>query len=153
MSDLPLIFNSIYNSNRIIPLYNRIIKFSVNSVIQVTTQQNGEWAQLKMKPLEWTALSQLGLVTQSCPTLCDPMDCTTPGFPIHHQLPELTQTHGHRVGDASQPSHPLLSPFPPAFPASRSFPESQFFAYQVAKVLELQIQDQSFQWIFRTDLL
>ena len=53
----------------------------------------------------------LSAVTQSCLTLCDPMDCSTPGFPVHHQLLELTQTHVHRVGDAIQPSHPLLSPF------------------------------------------
>ena len=53
-------------------------------------------------------------VAQSCPTLCDPMDCSTPGFPVHHQLLELTQIHIHRVGDAIQPSHPLLSPSSPA---------------------------------------
>ena len=52
-------------------------------------------------------------VTKWCLTLCDPMDCSTPGFPVHHQLPEPTQTHVHRIGDAIQPSHPLLSPFPP----------------------------------------
>ena len=51
---------------------------------------------------------------QSCPTLCDPMNCSTPGLPVHHQLPEFTQTHVHRVGDAIQPSHLLLSPSPPA---------------------------------------
>ena len=50
---------------------------------------------------------------------CDPMDCSTPGFPVHHQLPELTQTHVHRVGDAIQPSHPLSSPPPPAFSFSQ----------------------------------
>ena len=57
---------------------------------------------------------QFSSVTQSCPTLCDPMNCSTPGLPVHHQLPELTQTHVHRVSDAIQPSHPLLSPSPPA---------------------------------------
>ena len=54
-------------------------------------------------------------VAQSCPTLCDSMSCRTPGLPVHHQLPDITQTHIHRVGDAIQPSHPLLSPSPPAF--------------------------------------
>jgi len=58
---------------------------------------------------------QFSLVTQSCPTLCNPMDCSSPGFPVHHQLPELTQTHVHWVSDAIQPSHPLSSPSPPAF--------------------------------------
>ena len=57
---------------------------------------------------------QFSSVTQSCPTLCDPMNRSTPGLPVHHQLPELTQTHVHRVGDAIQPSHPRSSPFPPA---------------------------------------
>ena len=67
--------------------------------------------------------------TQSCPTLCDPMDCSMPGFPVHHQLPELTQTHIHLVSDAIQPSHPLSSPSPPAFNLSQhqSFPVSQLF--------------------------
>ena len=57
---------------------------------------------------------QFSLVTQSCPTLCDPMNCSTPGLPVHHQLPEFTQTHIHRVSDAIQPSHPLSSPSPSA---------------------------------------
>ena len=57
---------------------------------------------------------QFSPVTQSCPTLCDPMNCSTPGLHIHHQLPEFTHTHVHRVHDAIQPSHPLLSPLPPA---------------------------------------
>ena len=56
---------------------------------------------------------QLSSVSQSCLTLCDPMNCSTPGLPVHHQLPEFTQTHVHRVGDAIQPSHPLSSPSPP----------------------------------------
>ena len=56
---------------------------------------------------------------QSCPALCDPMDCSTPGLPVHQQLPELTQTHGHWVGDAIQPSHPPSSPSPPAFNLSQ----------------------------------
>ena len=67
-------------------------------------------------------------VAQSCPTLCDLVDCSTPGLPVHHQLPEFTQTRVHRAGDAIQPSHPLSSPSPPAFNLSQSFPMSQFFA-------------------------
>ena len=58
-------------------------------------------------------------VAQLCPTLCDPMNCSTPGLPVHHQLPESTQTHVHRVGDAVQPSHPLSSPSPPALNLSQ----------------------------------
>jgi len=57
---------------------------------------------------------QFSSVAQSCPTLCDPMNCSMPGLPVHHQLPEFTQTHIHRVGDAILPSHPLSSPSPPA---------------------------------------
>ena len=64
---------------------------------------------------QWIHVSvQFSSVTQSCLTLCDPMDCSTPGLPVHHQLPEFTQTHVHRVGGAIQPSHPLSSPSPPA---------------------------------------
>ena len=59
-------------------------------------------------------------VSQSCPTLCEPMDCSMPGFPVHHQLLELAQTHVHQVGDAIQPSHPLSSPSPPAFNLSQN---------------------------------
>ena len=98
---------------------------------------------------------QFSLVTQSCLTLCDPMDCSTPGFPAHHQLPKLTQTHVHWVGDAIQPSHPLSSPSSPAFNLSQHQDLFQRVgsSHQVAKVLEFQLQHQSFQWTFRTDLL
>ena len=63
--------------------------------------------------------SQFSSVAQSSPTLCDPVDCSTPGLPVHHQLPESTQTHVHCIGDAMQPSHPLSSPSPPAFNSSQ----------------------------------
>ena len=90
-------------------------------------------------------------VTQSYPTLCDPMDCSMPGLPVDHQPPEFTQTHVHQVGDAIQPSHPLLSPSP-AFSLSQhqGLFKQVSSLHQVAKVLELQLQHQSFQWIFRT---
>ena len=98
-------------------------------------------------------VSQFSLVAQSCPTLCNPMNCSTPGFPVHHQLLELTQTHVYQVGDTIQPSHPLSSPFPPAFNLSQHQGLFQWVSslHQVAKVLEFQLQHQSFQWIFRTD--
>ena len=72
---------------------------------------------------------QFSSVTQLCLTLCDPMNCSTPGLPVHHQLPEFTQTHVHWVGDAIQPSHPLLFLLllPPIFPSIRSFQMRQFF--------------------------
>ena len=75
---------------------------------------------------------QFSSVAQSCPTLCDPMNCSTPGLPVHHQLPEFTQTHVHRVNDAIQPSYALSSPSPPAPNPSQqteSFPMSQLFAW------------------------
>ena len=64
-------------------------------------------------------LVQFGSISEWCPTFCDPVDCSTPGLPVHHQLPELAQTHVHWVCDAIQPSHPLLSPSPPAFNLSQ----------------------------------
>ena len=82
---------------------------------------------IHVSPPSWVQFSS---VAQLCPTLCDPMNCSTPGLPVHYQLPEFTQTHVHRVSDAIQPSHPLLSPFPPAPNPSQhqSFPMSQLFA-------------------------
>ena len=74
-----------------------------------------------------TIVFQFSSVAQSCPTLCNPMNRSTPGLPVRHQLPEFTQTHVHLVGNAIQPSHPLSSPFPPALNPSESFPMSQFF--------------------------
>ena len=79
---------------------------------------------------------QFSSVAQLCPTLCDPMDCSTPGFPVHPQLPEFTQTHVHRVGDAIQPSHPGSSPSPAPNPSLRVFSNS---SHEVSKVLELQL--------------
>ena len=94
-------------------------------------------------------------VTQSRPTLCDPVNCSTPGLPVHHQLPEFTQTHVHWVGDAIQPSHPPSSPSPPALNLSQHQGLFKWVrsSHQVAKVLEFQLQHQSFQWTPRTDLL
>ena len=84
---------------------------------------------------------QFSSVTQSCLTLCDPMDCSTPGLPVHHQLLEFTHTHVHGVGDAIQPSHPLSSPSPPAFNLSQhqGLFKRVSSLHQVAKVLEFQL--------------
>ena len=89
--------------------------------------------------------------TLSCPTLCDPMDCITSGLPVRHQLPELAQTHVHPVGDAIQPFHPLSSPSPALNSQHQGLFKWASSSHQVAKVLEFQLQHQSFQWIFRTD--
>ena len=104
---------------------------------------------------ESPALVQFSSVIQLCPTLCNPMDCSMPGLLVHHQLPKLTQTHVHWAGDAIQPSHPLSSLFPPTFNLSQHHSLFKWVSSsnQVAKVLEFQLQHQSFQWTLRTDLL
>ena len=94
-------------------------------------------------------IGQFSSVAQSCPTLCYPMDYSTPGLPVHHQLLEFTQPHMHRVGNAIQPSHPLLSSSPPAFNLSKHqglFSLSQFFTSSIGasasiSVLPMNIQD------------
>ena len=98
---------------------------------------------------------QFSSVAQSCPSLCDSMDCSMPGLSAHHQLQEFTQTHVHRVSDAIQPSHSLSSPSPPTFNLTQNQGLFQWVRslHQVAKVLEFQLQHQSFQWTLRTDLL
>ena len=90
---------------------------------------------------------QFSSVTQLCLTLCDPVNRRTPGLPVHHKLPEFTQTHAHRVDDAIQPSHPLSSPSPPASNPSQHQGLFQRVSslHEVAKVLEFQLQHQSFQ--------
>ena len=110
---------------------------------------------LNGKKKKMHSLNQLSSVAQSCLTLCDPMDYSMPGLPVHHQLQEFTQTYVHYVGDDIQPSYPLLSPSPPAF---NFFQHQGLFkwvssSHHVAKVLEFQLQHQSFQWTFRTDSL
>ena len=100
-------------------------------------------------------ISSVQLVAQLHQTLCDPMNCSTPGLPVHHQLPEFTQTQVHQVIDAIQPSHPLSSPSPPAPNLSQHQSLFQWVnsSHEVAKVLEFQLQHQSFQWTPRTDFL
>ena len=94
-------------------------------------------------------------VAKLCPTLCDPMECSTSGFPVPYHLLKFVQTHIHWVGDAIQPSHPLLSTSPPALNLSQCQDLFQWVSslHQMAKVVELQLQHQSFQWIFRVDFL
>ena len=93
------------------------------------------------------ASQSVSSVAQSCPILCHPIDCSTPGFPVHHQLSKLAQTHVHHVSDATQPSHPLSSPSPPAFNLSQhqGLIQGVSSSHPVAKVLEFQLQYQSFQ--------
>ena len=98
---------------------------------------------------------QLAVPLVSHVWLCDPMDCSTPSFPVLHFFLELAQTYVHQVGDATQPSHLLSFPSPPAFNLSQHQGLFQWVSssHHVAKVLELQLQHQSFQWIFGVDFL
>ena len=100
-------------------------------------------SDFRVSPLD--SPSSFSSVSQSCPILCNPMDSSTPGFPVHHKLPEFTQTHVHGVGDAIQPSHPLLSLSPPAFSPSQHQGLFKWVgsSHQVAKVQEFQLQHQS----------
>ena len=153
-------FLILYNNNK--PFLDLIVFFSWSDCEvwwKVNLYENWQW------PVQWLDQEeapkyfpkpvQFSSVAQSCLTLCDPMDCSTPGFPVHHQLPELAQTHVHWVGDAIQPSHPLSSPSPPAFNLSQlqGLLQRVSSSHQVAKVLELQLQHQSFKRTFRTDFL
>ena len=101
----------------------------------------------------WLLEKPFSSVNQSCSTLCNPMNPSMPGLPVYHQLLEFIQTHVHRVGDSIQSSHPLLSPSAPAPNPSQHQALFQWVnsVCEVAKVLEFQLQHQSFQWIFRTD--
>ena len=98
---------------------------------------------------------QFSSVAQSCPTLCDPMNHSTPGLPVHHQLPEFTQIHVHRVSDGIQPSYPLSSPSSPAPNPSQhqNLFQRVNSSHEVAKVLEFQLSHHSFQRNPRADLL
>ena len=99
--------------------------------------------------------SSFSSVAQSCLTLCNSMNHSTPGLPVHHWHPESTQTHVRWVGDVIQPSHPLSSPSPPAFNLCQHQGLFKWVSslHQMAKLLEFQLQYQSFQWTSRTDLL
>ena len=134
---------------------------STNSSVYMERQKNS-WHNITQYSILKNKVGGLALpyfqfssVTQLCLTLCDPMNCSTPGLPVHHQLLESTQTHVHRVSDAIQPSHPLLSPSPPALNLSQHQGLFKWVSspHQVAKVLEFQLQHQSLQWTARTDLL
>ena len=100
------------------------------------------------KSRTWLSTVQFSSAARSCPTLGNPMDWSTPGLPVHHQLPEFAPTHVRQVGDAIQPSHPLSSPSPPAFSLAQHQGLFQWVSSsnQMAKILEFQLQHQSFQW-------
>ena len=130
--------------------HSRLIPVEGSSFLEINFHKDGE-TPLNFKQHDRSVHS----VIQSCLTLCDSMDCRTSGFPIHHQLLEFAQTHVHWVSEAIQPSHPQSNPSPPAF---NLYQHQGIFkwvssSHQVAKGLELQLQHQSFPWIFKTDFL
>jgi len=134
--------------------YIKLKLFSTTKeTINKMKRQATEWEKIFSNHI--SSSIQFSSVAKSYLTLCYPMDCSTPGFPVHHQLLELMQTHVHWIGDAIQPSHPLSSPSPPAFNLSWHQGLFQWVSslHQVVKVLEFQLQHQSFQSIFRTDFL
>ena len=163
---LPFLFSFQEGSSK--ELYSRLqwIFFldqgtTIHKVVQVKSLQ---WPSVPLclpncpSPLSYYVIFssvQFSSVAQLCPTLCNPMNCSTPGLPVHHQLPEFTQIHVHWVVDVIQPSHPLLSPFPPSPNPSQHQGLFQRVnsSYEVVKVMEFQLQHQSFQWTPRTDLL
>ena len=107
----------------------KVWRAAVIGVINSQTRLSN-WTELNWKLQSLSPDIFINSVAQSCATVCDPMDCSKPGFPVHHQLPELAQMHVQWVGDAIQPSHPLV-PFSShllSFPAPGSFPMGQFFA-------------------------
>ena len=146
--DLPMLGRATYFTE----LIQTIINLSKNTLLDIprllfdqisenrVTQSGWPIRVTSHTDFPWLRKS-VSSVPQSCLTLCDPMDSSTPGFPVHRQLPELAQTHVHWVSDAIQPSHPLSSPSPPAFNLSQHQGLFQWFSssHQMAKVLELQL--------------
>ena len=146
----------------------------LSSYIPVESLDTNRWAgRFLLSAILWGALNrtrtasnpgliikyqcsiQFSSVAQSCLTLCDPMNRSMAGLPVHHQLLESTQTHVHQVSDAIQPFHTLSSPSPPSLNLSQHQGLFKWVSssHNVAKVLEFQLQHQSFQWTPRTDLL
>ena len=122
-------------------VFASIMVFSSESVLRIRWPKYWSFCISPFNEYSGLISFQFSSVAQSCPTLCDPMNYSTPGLPVHHQLPEFTQAHVHQVGDAIQPSHPLLSPSPPALNPSQHQSLSQWVSssHEVAKVLEFQL--------------
>ena len=140
---LTIAFNYLKSKEFIIVLLIKTLKKLLKVRVKELSLQNSFW------------IIQFSSVAQSCPTLCNTMNNSTPGFAVPHQFPEFTQSYVHWVSDAIHPSHPLLSPSPPALNLSQHQGLFKWVSssHQVAKALELQLQHQSFQWTPRTNLL
>ena len=129
----------------------RMVCFSPSSCKELDTTDDWTTTKIVVK----INILQFSSIAQLCPTLCGPMDCSTPGLPVHHQLLEFIKTYVHWAGDAMKPSHLLSPPSSPTFNLSQNQGLFQWVSslYQMPKVLEFQLQHQSFQRIFRTDFL
>ena len=144
-----------------------MLKNMLSLLVPLGTSRWQSWTYLRVVPLKnqrswgfylptpFHPSVQFSSVAQSCLPLCDPMNLSTPGLPVHHRFPEFTQIHAHQVDNAIQPSHPLSSPSPPAPNPSQHQGLFQWVnsSHEVAKVLEFQLQHKSFQWTPRIDLL
>ena len=134
------------NSHRNLTQFHKKLSkyFRFNCPFFRRSSQHRDWTQISHTAgrffTSW-ATDQIRSVAQLCPTLCNPMNRSRPGLPVHHQLPEFTETHVHRVSDAIQPSHPLSSPSPPASNPSQHQSLFQWVksSHEVAKVLEFQL--------------
>ena len=169
-SSCPLLLPSIFRSIRVFSNESALcIRWSKCWSFSFSISPSNDYSGLISFRMDWLDLlavqgtlksllqhhSSKKKVAQSSPILCNPMNRSMPGLSVHHQLQEFTQTHVHQVGDAIQPSHPLSSPSPPAPNSSQHQSLFQWVnsSHEVAKVLEFQLQHQSFQWTPRTDLL
>ena len=136
-------FEEVESHRRPICLYGFCHRF-YSTMYCLWIQYTNVFSNLQAVLLYWFLFSsvQFSSFTQLCLTLCDPMNHSRPGLPVHHQLPESTQTHVHCGSDAIQPSHPLSSPSPPAHNLSQHWGLFQWVSslHQVAKVLEFQLQ-------------
>ena len=131
-----------------------VLKLKFNSMlINLCFPKRNSMVSSLLTRFVWLSV-QFSSVAQSCPTLCNPINRSTRDLPVHHKLLEFIQTHAHRVSDAIQPSHPLSSRSPPAPNPSQHQGLFQWVnsSHEVAKVLEFQLQHQSFQWTPRADL-
>ena len=143
-------------STKYLSIYLYVSQFLSMSYSFQCTDLSLHWLNLFLGSIYYFDVSiSISSVAQSCLTLCDPVNCSLPSLPVHHQLLEPIQTHIHWVGDAIRPSHPLSSPSSPTLNLSHHQGLFQWVSssHQVAKVLEFQLQHQSFQWTFRTYFL
>ena len=147
---VPTVYHQKYSGNNSRKKEGKEPKQKQHPVVDVTGDRSkvrcckeqyciGTWNVRPMNQGKFSSV-QFSSVAQLCPTLCDPMNCSTPGLPVHHQLPVFNQTHVHRVSDAIQPSHPLSSPSPPAPNSSQHQSLFQLVnsSHEMAKVLEFQ---------------